>query len=175
MFKKVIFSLILLFLLSGCTQLANYEQCDCSKEESDSNLTMGKQSALYLGDTTEQDGYSLSAVKIEDPVDPKDYMIIYEGHPQEMRLVAVEILVGNVSGEPIKPNPAAAVLVDDEGTIYPCALGSREGQLEWTIGVLAGEKLRGWVGFEIPINAHPAKVGIEIGGSELRAGLTSPP
>ncbi len=108
---------------------------------------------IGLRATHEEYGYSLSATALEDPCTSTMFYEPTAG----LKLVAVEIIVGNVSGETLSLNPFNAVLVDDEGFVYQPELGSREGQLA-TFDLEVGEKAQGWVAFEVPEPATPASV-----------------
>jgi len=124
-----------------------------------------------LGDAVEQDGYTLSVVTFEDPTVPNTLYQAVEGQ----KLVAVEIVVGNVSGEQFTTNPASATLVDGEGFLHPPKLGSRDGQLALQ-ALNPGEKIRGWIAFEIPSEAIVASIKYPAGSSpriELEAEVPS--
>ena len=56
---------------------------------------------LYLGDVVERYGYSLSAVVVEDPTQPGTFYKSEQGK----KLVAVEIVVGNVCLLYTSPSP----------------------------------------------------------------------
>ena len=105
---------------------------------------------LYLGDVVEQYGYLLLAIMVEDPTTPGMFYQAKEGY----KLVAVEIIVGNVSGETLSVNPLYAVLVDSNGFVYQPELAGRDGQLA-TADLNVGERARGWVAFEIPEDTTP--------------------
>lgn len=123
-----------------------------------------------LGDVVEQFGYSLSAITVEDPATPGMFYEAREGY----KLVAVEIIVGNVSSDALSVNPLYAYLVDSDGFVYTVELGGRDGQIA-TTDLNAGEKVRGWVAFTIPENATPASIKYEVGvfsGRYLRTGLS---
>jgi hypothetical protein len=103
-----------------------------------------------LGDAFEQFGYSLTALTVENPTKPG---ILYE--PREgYKLVGIEITFGNVSGEVFSVNPLDTRLVDTNGYVYAPELGGRDEQLA-TTEINAGEKVRGWVAFNIPEDATP--------------------
>lgn len=126
---------------------------------------------LYLGDVVEQYGYSLSATAIEDPAIPSWMADLEPGE----KLVAIEIIVGNVSGETLSVNPLYATLIDSEGFSYDVDLGGRDGSQVATADLSAGEKVKGWVAFAVPENATPASLKYEIGlwsGKVLQVGLT---
>jgi hypothetical protein len=106
-----------------------------------------------LGDIFEQYGFSLAATAVEDPATPGMLYEAKEGY----KLVAVEIVVGNVSGETLSVNPLDATLVDSEGFVYQPELAGRDGQLA-VVDLNAGEKAKGWVAFEVPGDAAPASI-----------------
>jgi len=106
-----------------------------------------------LGDVFEQYGYSLSSTAVEDPTTPGVFYEAKEGY----KLVAVEIVVGNVSGETLSVNPLDAILVDSSGFVYQPELAGRDGQIA-TVDLNAGEKAKGWVAFSIPEDATPVSI-----------------
>ncbi len=110
-----------------------------------------------LGDVVEGGGYSLSVVAVEHPARPECDPWYYP--PPGTELVAVEIVVGCVSGEQVIASPILTVLVDADGRAYMAELGAlaRHRQLEPTpIG--PGEQVQGRVAFEVPVTAVPARV-----------------
>jgi hypothetical protein len=135
-------------------------------------LTAGEmltQEFAGLGDLVEQDGYSLVAEVLEDPTTPGS---LYE--PAEGRkLVAVQIVVGNEDAQPFTVNPLSAYLIDAGGYVYTAELGGRAEQLE-LVDLGPGERVRGWVSFEIPEGSLPARIKYQMTGFpliELYAGL----
>lgn len=112
-----------------------------------------------LGDEVEASGYSLSAQTVEDPTDAGPLYQATSG----TKLIGVEIVVGNVSGEQITLNPLNAVLVDSNGFVYQAELAGRDGQLE-LVDLNTGEKGKGWVAFEIPDDAVPESIKYEVSG-----------
>lgn len=128
---------------------------------------------LYLGDVVEEYGYLLSAVTVEDPTTPSMFYESKEGQ----KLIAAEVIVGNVSGETLSVNLLNATLLDSEGFTYQPELAGREGQIV-TADLTPGEKARGWIAFEMPEGATAAsiKYAVETFGSKvLQASLTPPP
>jgi hypothetical protein len=126
-----------------------------------------------LGDVVEKDGYSLSAANVEDPATPG---ILYEAK-EGMKLVAIEIVVGNISGEQISVNPLNATLLDNEGFSYKATLGGRDEQIE-LVDLNPGEKVKGWIAFEIPNQTVPASIKYDISlfpEIVLKTGLTAKP
>lgn len=127
----------------------------------------------FLGDVTEEFGYLLSAVNVEDPAKPGMFYTPEEGK----RLVAVEIIVGVSSGDPLSVNPLNTVLLDSEGFSYQTELGGIDSQLA-TVDILPGEKVKGWVSFSIPEEATPSSIKYSInifGDTEIKASLEQPP
>lgn len=123
-----------------------------------------------LGDTVEQDGYSLSATQVADPATPG---MLYDEEPGT-RLVAVEIVVGNTGREEVSANPLYASLIDAEGYSHSVELAAVDNQID-TVTLGEGEKVKGWVGFVIPEDAEPAVLKYEfgmIGAPTLRVSLT---
>ena len=91
------------------------------------------------------------------------------------KLVAVEIILGNVSGsEPLGVNPMNAYLIDNKGFVYTVELGGRDDQID-TIDLATGEKVKGWVAFTIPEGAIPTSVKYSVeyfSDNFLQTGLT---
>jgi hypothetical protein len=107
-----------------------------------------------LGDVVENFGYSLSAGTVEDPATPG---MLYTSR-NNYKLVAVEITLGNVSGdEALSVNPLYTYLVDSNGFVYAAELGGRDDQID-TGDLGVGEKTKGWVSFTIPEDATPASI-----------------
>jgi hypothetical protein len=123
-----------------------------------------------LGDLIESDGYSLVAEAVEDPTTPGILYTPVEG----TKLIAVQIAVGNVSGEVVTINALNATLVDTEGYVYTAELGGRDEQID-LIDINPGERARGWVSFQIPEGATPESIIYLVTGFpivELQAGLS---
>ncbi len=131
-------------------------------------------SSQYLGDINEEYGYFLTGLSIEDPATPGSFYDPVEGQ----KLVAIEVVVGNISGEFISTNPLDFTLVDDDGFTYRTELGGRDGGQIALVDLNQGEKVRGWIAFSIPVESTPAKIKYEIGifsDEVLQASLEEPP
>lgn len=115
-----------------------------------------------LGDVVENYGYTLSAVTVEDPATNPG--VFYEQTEGE-KLVGVEFIVGNSSGETFSSNVLYAALVDTRGFVYEAESGAVNNSIE-LLDVNQGEKVRGWAGFIIPEDATPAYFKYAISGSE---------
>jgi len=111
-------------------------------------------SSAGLGQVAKQDGYSLSAVTLEDPTKPD--IAMYEPSAG-LRLLAVELVLGSESGNTVKVNPLYSILVDSQGREYEPVLGrmADHNDVELT-DLAAGQELRGWVAFEVPEGVSPA-------------------
>lgn len=121
-----------------------------------------------LGDVVEQDGYSLTASTVEDPTKPG---IIFKAEKGK-RLIAIEVVIGNVAGAKITVNPLNAVLVDADGFLYKPTLGGRDGQIALT-ELNSGEKVKGWISFQIPPQAKLEGIKYNMSGNiTLETGLT---
>lgn len=123
-----------------------------------------------LGDLIESEGYSLVAETVEDPASPGMLYTPTEG----AKLVAIQIVVGNVSGEVVTVNSLNATLVDTDGYLYTAELGGRDEQID-LIDLNPGERARGWVSFEIPEDATPESIIYLVTGFpivELQTGLS---
>ena len=101
-----------------------------------------------LGDTVQKSGYTLSAVAVSDPATPGRFYKPASGK----NLIAVEVVVGNVSGHKITVNSLGFVLVDQDGFVYKSELGALDKELE-LVEIGPGEKVKGWVAFQVPTGA----------------------
>lgn len=124
-----------------------------------------------LGETLELSGISLSATQVIDPGAPS---VLYQAEAGK-RLIAVEVIVGNVSSaDKVSVNPLNFTLVDAEGFTYKLDLGGADGQLN-AIDIAIGEKVKGLVGFKIPDAAIPASIKFQpvmFSNTVLQVGLT---
>lgn len=109
---------------------------------------------LQTGEMTEQSGYSLSVTQIEYPKNVDSFEKPEKGY----RMVAVEIILSNISGvEPLNVFYSDANLVDGEGYVYKASYGYENHNLDMVdLGI--GEKVKGWVNFIIPESAVPAYI-----------------
>jgi hypothetical protein len=123
----------------------------------ESQSEVSTQSLPKLGDVVEQYDYSLTAVTVEDPASPG---ILFEPK-QGYKLVAIEIIIGNVSGDVLSVNPLNSYLIDNNGFVYSTELGGRDGQID-TVDLNPGEKVKGWVAFTIPEDASPAAIKYQV-------------
>jgi hypothetical protein len=118
------------------------------------------ESLSRLGDLVEQDGYSLAAMEVEDPASPG---ILYQATPG-LKLVAVDMIVGNVDAGEITVNALRTYLVDSDGYVYTAELAGTDNQIE-LVDLGPDERVRGKVAFEVPEDAVPAAIKYEVSGS----------
>ena len=105
-----------------------------------------------LGQTTELNGYAVTALTVEDPAEPGVMYEAVEGH----KLVAVEVTLENKSNPaPLFVNLLYAMLVDNNGYVYRSELFGKDEQI---VGgeIAQGQKITGWFSFIIPQDAVPA-------------------
>ncbi len=124
----------------------------------------------YIGDFMTNEGYSLTVLQVSDPATPG---ILYSAEPGT-RLIAVEVVIGNVSGAAATTNVLNGTLLDDERLTYRAELAGTDEQLP-LVELESGERVRGWIGFEIPEDATPATFRFEINRVRLEASLLEPP
>jgi len=165
----------LLFLIGAAVGLLTISACESGVPTTATLPAAMGQSPVetFLGDTVEKDGYCLTVLTVEDPAPPSTLYFPEEGK----RLVAVEIVVGNISGAHFGVNPLNVTVFDREGYSYPPELGAREGQIA-TIVIDPGERVRGWVAFKIPDGSVPValKMSKEIFGEPFfEIGILPPP
>jgi hypothetical protein len=127
----------------------------------------------YLGDTVQNSGYVLTALTVADPATPG---MLYSPETGK-KLVAVEIIIGNVSGDVLSSNPLNAILIDDGGFVYQEDIGSVDGEIA-SLSLNPGEQTKGWVSFKIPDTAKAAGIKYSsdiLGTNVLQSPLTPPP
>jgi hypothetical protein len=131
-----------------------------------------KQPETFLGDAAEFNGYALTGVTVQDPAKPG---MLYQAKTDK-KLIAVEIIISNVSGDPLSVNPLSLTLVDVKGFTYQTELGGIDDQLAM-LDLVPGEKVRGWVAFETPKDAEAEgiKYSPDIFGDTAKVGLVKPP
>lgn len=112
-----------------------------------------------LGATAQNYGYTLTAVTIADPGQPASY---YQAKPGT-RLIAVEIILANETGEQQSSNLLHGVLIDAEGFTYAADTGLIADPID-LIELRQGNKIRGWIGFEVPLTAQPARLRWNVNG-----------
>lgn len=106
-----------------------------------------------LGEWAEKDETAMVARAVEDPA--KVNTEVYEPKP-DTRLVAVEFELGCLAGRH-QFGPQLTKLMDTNGKTYdrvPRAMADHEDMVVTTLH--AGERLKGWLAFEIPEGAQPA-------------------
>lgn len=125
--------------------------------------TLAPTPIVYVGDTVQQDGYSLAVLAIEDPATRPG--VFYEPVAGQ-KLVAIEFAVGNVANEIFSSNELYAVLIDEDGYLYRAANTMVEDSIE-LLDVAPGQNVRGWASFLLPSNAVPRSFKYEYGRSGI--------
>ena len=121
----------------------------------------------------ESSGYTLAALGIADPAEPG---FLYTAEAGK-RLVAVEVLLSNNSGELLRVNPLYAELLDSDGFVYQAELGGSAEQIG-VVELLPGEKVRGWIAFKAPDAAtlKSLRYALDVFGAQtLQVELTAAP
>ncbi len=113
----------------------------------DENGVLGLVDTFKNGEKNQQESAGGASIQVLGFKDPADSNMFFSAK-QSGRLVAVNVLISNGSGEPISVNPMYIVLVDEEGFLYQYAYGV-DGEIS-AIELGTGEKVKGWVGFELP-------------------------
>ena len=126
-----------------------------------------------LGEWTEGSGLAMVAHALEDPAEPDTTS--YEPKPGT-RLVAVHFELGSLSGTHYG-TPHAAKMIDDRGVKYEAVYGAMAEHPEIeSIAVSMGERVNGWMAYELPDGAVPTfleyKPDVWGRNIELRVSLT---
>jgi len=125
-----------------------------------------------VGETVERNGYTLSVAKFEPASKPSGFGIRRPGN----KLVGVELIIGNTNTNRLTVNPGSAELVDTGGFVYRFSLAGQYGKQLDVGDIGKGEKVRGWIAFEIPSDATVWAIRMPLGspfGSEyLYAGVS---
>jgi hypothetical protein len=108
---------------------------------------------LYLGDAVQNYGYALTVLSVADPATPS---MSYQAEAGK-KLVALELLLSNISGDLMNVSADNATLLDTDGFLYPAELWAIEDEIG-TVDLNPGEQTTGWIGFKIDENAIPAKI-----------------
>lgn len=119
----------------------------------------------YLGDTVinEDYGYTLGSLNVEDPTPQSTNSFLKIEIEQGYKLVAIEIVLGNVSGNVLNVNILNAVLVDNDGFVYNPELGAGFHKQIELADLSVGEKIKGWIAFTIPENSRPTTIKYNVG------------
>lgn len=109
-----------------------------------------------LGTSVEKGGYSFAVTAFNASPIAASW---YEAEPGK-RLVAVEVVIGNVSGETISSNSLCATLIDGDGFAYVEGGDLDSGELQ-LVDLGPGERIKSWMSFVIPENATPVRMKYE--------------
>lgn len=130
----------------------------------------------FLGDTTHKDGYSLTALSIQDPFVPANY---FPQNDKNMKFVAIEIIASNISGDPLVYTGSTAKVIDTEGFSYSSTIIPSNEPSIFYVSLLPGERIKQVLFFEVPITSVLSKIKISSSLSqknrEIAASLRSVP
>ena len=108
---------------------------------------------VYLGDAVTSHGYAVSALSVQDPATPGILYVPEDGY----KLVAVEVMVSNISAEPHMVSPLYGTLVDGEGFPDEAELAGVNDQIA-TVNINPGERAVGKIAFKVPATAIPTSI-----------------
>lgn len=118
---------------------------DVPASEPTAAVTIGR-----MGETIAQGGYRLTVTKVEEAQAFGDFARAEAGK----KLVAVEMLIESGADEGVDINPMFYAKVKDaDGYEYSASLAGKEPTLKAQNNLPKGEKVRGWVTFEVPETA----------------------
>jgi len=139
--------------LSACGEKSAVElTATAMAEVTDSPVEPVTQESNRLGEWAEDSGVALVARAIEDPAVPDTRR--YEPKPGT-RLVAVLFELGSLSGTH-HGSPQGAKLIDDRGRRHEAVYGAMAEHEEIdSVVVDMGERISGWMAFELPDGAVP--------------------
>jgi hypothetical protein len=126
-----------------------------------------------LGEWAEKDDMALVARAVDDPANPDT--TAYEPR-SGTRLVAVQVELGAFAAGR-QADPHLAKLIDANGRTYEMVSGAMADYEQLVVKRLsAGERVQGWIAFELPEGAQPAYLEYGFTGyvtvATLRAGLS---
>ena len=91
------------------------------------DTTVPPATELYLGDAVSDYGYALTAISVQDPATPGMFYTAVAG----TKLIAVEVVISNLSGDMLTVNPLFATLLDKDGFTYDAELAGVDDQLSY--------------------------------------------
>ena len=119
--------------------------------------TATPRTAAYLGDAFQKGGYFLLALSVSDPAVSGYYLTPEPGN----RIILVEMILGNISGEMLSTNPLYALVVDSNGSAYQSVPAGILDGLP-ALDLFPGEQTGGIIGFKIPEKAEAARLAYPI-------------
>jgi hypothetical protein len=171
--KKFVFLFIAFTILSSVTLACGASSTTSVSPTSEITESNTGAPEYYLHDYIQKSGYGLSVIEVADPAKPGMLYTAEEGK----KLVAIDIMLGNISGDSLGVNPLYSTLVDNTGLVYEADLGSVDNQIA-TLYLDQGEVVEGWVSFQIPTDNTAASFRYAIdkfGNDVINAPLTPAP
>jgi len=130
-----------------------------SSQATTSNANGGAVATVSLGGTTTVNGIRIRALQVQDPADgPRPAS---DGD----RLVAVEIEIGNDTGDDLRYDVTHFRLAGDDGEEWQATCGGLDPAVA-SGEVDPGESVTGWVTFAIPAEAAATRFTYLVGGSD---------
>jgi Domain of unknown function (DUF4352) len=105
----------------------------------------------YLGDAIQEGGYAITAVTVADPATPGMLFSAVAGK----KLIAVEVVISNISGDTLDVNPYNAALLDSDNFLYQPDNGAVDNEIN-AVSLDPGEQVNGWIAFQIPTKSTAA-------------------
>jgi hypothetical protein len=149
----VLMGILLAMALTACGEKTGAEATATALAAvTDSPVEHSEPGSNRLGEWAEGSGLAMVARAIEDPAVPDSTG--YQPKPGT-RLVAVHFELGSLSGTH-HGTPHAAKLIDDRGVKYEAVYGAMAEHAEiQSVAVEMGERVSGWMAFELPEDAVP--------------------
>jgi hypothetical protein len=111
--------------------------------------TPASSSLAKVGEPVTQEGYQLTVTNVEF-----SNAYGYASATAGMHFLAVEILIVSDAASNVNVNPFYATVKDSDGYSYTSYLMGKDPALTSQNDLAQGDKMRGWVTFQVPLTAH---------------------
>jgi len=131
-------------------------------------------SETYLGDANQESGYAVTALKVADPATP---IFINYTAKAGMKLVAVDVVISNISGESLYATPRDVDLLDSNNLTYQNEIDAVDNSFN-PVALNPGEQEEGWISYTIPETAAPVHLQYSnelLGNAVIKVSLAPPP
>lgn len=102
-----------------------------------------------VGETVKEGGYIITLANVETAKQFGEFFQAAAGN----KLIAVELLIESAASSGVNANPFYVTIKDASGYVYSSSGFGKEPALQSQNDMPIGEKIRGWVTFEIPETA----------------------